>query len=116
MKIEIAIKYFENEVKFYESLASYHKGEEVTARIDACKMAVEALKRMQDREDNPYWLRICELADKQRAKGMRTYGKGLEDNPLSDLERLTYLEEELIDGLMYIEHIKAGREVQNGRE
>lgn len=36
-------------------------------------------------------------------------GKGLEDNPLSAEERLTYLEEELVDALMYIEHIKAGR-------
>lgn len=57
--------------------------------------------------NNPYWERICELSDKQRAKGLATYGKGLEDNPLTMDERLTYLEEELIDGLMYIEHIRA---------
>ena len=56
---------------------------------------------------NPYWERICSLSERQRAKGMKTYGKGLEDNPLSIVERLTYLEEELIDALMYIEHIKA---------
>ena len=56
---------------------------------------------------NPYWERICQLADKQRAKGMKTYGKGLEDNPLSIIDRLEYLEEELIDALMYIEHIKS---------
>lgn len=56
---------------------------------------------------NPYWERICKLSEKQREKGMKTYGQGLEDNPLSIMERLTYLEEELIDGLMYIEHIKA---------
>lgn len=56
---------------------------------------------------NPYWERICKIAEKQRAKGMETYGKGLEDNPLTIAERLTYLEEELVDGLMYIEHIKA---------
>ena len=57
--------------------------------------------------NNPYWERICKLSDKQRAKGMETYGQGLEMNPLTIMERLTYLEEELIDGLMYIEHIKA---------
>lgn len=57
--------------------------------------------------NNPYWEKICTLAEKQRAKGLRTYGKGLEDNPLSIEERLTYLEEELIDALMYIEHIRA---------
>lgn len=61
----------------------------------------------EEGESNPYWDRICALADKQRAKGMATYGQGLEDNPLAMEERLTYLQEELIDGLMYIEHIKA---------
>ena len=55
---------------------------------------------------NPYWERICAVAERQRAKGMDTYGQGLEDNPLSIEERLTYLEEELIDGLYYIEHVK----------
>lgn len=58
-------------------------------------------------EHNPYWERICKLSERQREKGMKTYGKGLEDNPLSIVERITYLEEELIDALMYIEHIKA---------
>lgn len=57
--------------------------------------------------ENPYWERICELSEKQRAKGMETYGQGLENNPMTIKERLEYLEEELIDGLMYIEHIKA---------
>ena len=57
--------------------------------------------------ENPYWERICKLSRKQREKGMKTYGQGLEMNPLTIMERLTYLEEELIDGLMYIEHIKA---------
>lgn len=61
----------------------------------------------KEADRNPYWERICKLADKQRAKGMETYGQGLEMNPLTIMERLTYLEEELIDGLMYIEHIKA---------
>lgn len=55
---------------------------------------------------NPYWERITKLADKQRAKGLKTYGQGLESNPMGIVERLEYLEEELIDGLMYIEHIK----------
>lgn len=61
----------------------------------------------RDDDPNPYWERICKLSKRQREKGMKTYGQGLEDNPLSIMERLTYLEEELIDGLMYIEHIKA---------
>ena len=57
--------------------------------------------------DNPYWKAIEALAEKQRAKGISKYGQGLEMNPMTIIERLTYLEEELVDGLYYIEHIKA---------
>ena len=56
--------------------------------------------------ENPYWDRISEMAKKQRAKGMATYGQGLEDNPMAILDRLIYLQEELIDALMYLEHCK----------
>ena len=55
---------------------------------------------------NPYWKRICKLADKQRAKGMETYGQGLESNPAAMLKRIEYLQEELVDALMYCEWIK----------
>ena len=55
---------------------------------------------------NPYWERICNLADKQRAKGIETYGQGIECNPAAMLKRIEYLQEELIDGLMYCEWIK----------
>lgn len=57
-------------------------------------------------KSNPYWDSICEMAERQREKGLSTYGKGLEDNPMKIIDRLEYLEEELIDGLYYIEHIK----------
>lgn len=55
---------------------------------------------------NPYWERVCEMADKQRAKGLETYGQGLEANPADMLKRIEHLQEELIDGLMYCEWIK----------
>ena len=55
---------------------------------------------------NPYWKNICAIAEKQRAKGIKTYGKGLEMNPADVLTRLEYLQEELIDALMYCEWIK----------
>ena len=58
------------------------------------------------KEDNPYWERICRLSERQREKGMKKYGYGLEDNPMVIEERLTYLQEELVDALMYIEHVK----------
>lgn len=56
--------------------------------------------------NNPYWERICKLSERQRAKGMETYGQGIENNPMGIVGRLTYLEEELVDALMYCEWIK----------
>lgn len=56
-----------------------------------------------------YWDNICEIQRNQTEKGIATYGQPIEDNAeLSIEERITMLEEELIDGLMYMEHIKAG--------
>ena len=65
--------------------------------------------------ENPYWERICKLSERQRRKGMETYGQGLECNPMGVKMRLEFLEEELIDGLMYIEHIKAWLEEMEGK-
>ncbi len=56
-----------------------------------------------------YWRQVCGLQKRQTEKGIRKYGQRLEDNgDLSMMQRLEYLEEELIDALMYIEHIKQG--------
>lgn len=62
--------------------------------------------------NNPYWENICKIAEKQRRKGILTYGKGIEDNPAEIITRIEYLEEELVDALMYCEWIKdyLGRE------
>lgn len=59
-----------------------------------------------EKTENPYWQRICDMADRQRAKGLKTYGQGLEMNPVDILKRIEHLQEELIDGLMYCEWIK----------
>ena len=56
--------------------------------------------------NNPYWERICKLSEKQRAKGMETYGQGLENNTAAMLKRIEHLEEELVDALMYCEWMK----------
>lgn len=56
---------------------------------------------------NPYWKNVCAMAEKQRAKGIATYGQGIESNPADIVTRLEYLQEELIDALMYCEWIKA---------
>ena len=55
---------------------------------------------------NPYWENIEAIAARQRQKGLDTYGQGLEANPADIITRLTYLEEELVDALMYIEWSK----------
>lgn len=75
-------------------------------------MGYELIEENENKEeapknkDNPYWERICAIAKAQRENGMKTYGKGLEDNHMSVITCMRYLEEELIDALMYIEHIK----------
>lgn len=65
-------------------------------------------KMDRDRKKNNYWSNICRLQERQTEKGLSKYGQILEENiDMNIIERLEYLEEELIDGLMYIEHIKA---------
>ena len=59
-----------------------------------------------ERGNNPYWANIEAIAARQREKGIDTYGQGLEANPADIVTRLNYLEEELIDALMYIEWAK----------
>ena len=61
---------------------------------------------MKSNTANPYWERITATAERQRDKGIREYGQGLEANPADIMTRLTYLEEELVDALMYCEWIK----------
>jgi uncharacterized Fe-S cluster-containing MiaB family protein len=58
---------------------------------------------MEDR----YFKQITNLYERQKAKGLRKYGHTLEDfTSQSFLERIEYLEEELFDGLMYLQWIK----------
>jgi hypothetical protein len=61
---------------------------------------------IKDKINNPYWENICKLQDKQRKKGIETYGQGLEDNHQPVLVRIQHIEEELIDALMYLEWLK----------
>ena len=51
---------------------------------------------------------IIKLLNRQREKGLKKYGETLEQNvTLSREQRIEHLQEELIDGLEYCEHIKA---------
>ena len=58
--------------------------------------------------NNPYWKNICAIAERQRAKGIATYGQGIEMNPADVITRIEHLQEELVDALMYCEWIKDG--------
>ena len=58
--------------------------------------------------NNPYWENVTKIANKQRAKGISEYGQGLEANKAAVLDRINYIEEELVDALMYLEWLKDG--------
>lgn len=54
-----------------------------------------------------YWKNICEIQEKQKQKGLSKYGQVLEENTgMTTTERIEYLQEELVDALMYLEHLK----------
>lgn len=54
-----------------------------------------------------YWRNICEMNRRQEKKGMEKYGEPLEENTtLTTVQRIEHLQEELIDGLKYCEHLK----------
>lgn len=55
-----------------------------------------------------YWKNITEIKNKQTEKGLREYGQTLEENKsIPTIERITMVEEEMVDALMYLEHLKA---------
>lgn len=55
-----------------------------------------------------YWANINALNNRQTEKGFRKYGEFLEDNTtLSRVQRIEHAEEEAIDLLKYLEHLKA---------
>ena len=55
-----------------------------------------------------YWYNICKIQQKQTAKGIEKYGDILENNPtnLDIIERIEMMQEEMVDMLLYAEHIK----------
>lgn len=54
-----------------------------------------------------YWSNVTELYNKQRAKGIATYGQTLEENnKLSIIDSLVMAQEELVDLLVYLEKLK----------
>lgn len=63
---------------------------------------------IEESEHNKYWNNINKLQYEQTKKGLRKYGLPLElDDKMPLTKRIKHLQEELIDGLMYAEHLKA---------
>ena len=57
--------------------------------------------------DNAYRDAIVRLIDRQRAKGMDKYGQTLEENTtLTTEQSIEHAQEELVDALQYLEHLK----------
>ena len=68
---------------------------------------LNAKVRCVDVGPHDYWQNITKINQKQEDKGVSKYGQNLEDNiTLSTVQRIEHLQEELIDGLKYCEHIK----------
>lgn len=77
------------------------------ASEDDLDLAIDIIKDNYKSDKNPYWERITQMADRQREKGISTYGQGLEQFTTPDaLKRIDYIQEELIDALMYLEWLK----------
>ena len=74
----------------------------------ALKLIGYQVENTWDVENNPYWERITNIAIDQREKGLSEYGHGLEFDDADIMTRLDRIQEELIDALMYIEHLKDG--------
>jgi len=50
--------------------------------------------------------KVIDSYKKRSVKGIAKYGTTLSDNPLSTLEWLEHLQEELMDATLYIERLK----------
>jgi len=69
--------------------------------------------KMKDR----YWNNITSIYAQQRQKGIENYNMTLEDNQSVDFEdRIQYIEEEMVDSLMYLEWLKDQKKHRQKRE
>lgn len=57
---------------------------------------------------NPrYWENITKVYKVQLAKGLAEYGKPIEEDEMDMTTRIIAIEEELVDALLYLEHLRA---------
>ncbi len=69
-----------------------------------------AVQRLAEGEG--YEREIMDLFYRQRCKGEWKYGMTLDENKMFLRERLEHLEEELMDALVYIQHIKVSLDAE----
>ena len=50
--------------------------------------------------------KVIEKIKQRQAIGLKKYGVSVKDNPLTELEWLNHLQEELLDGAIYVEKLK----------
>lgn len=64
-------------------------------------------KKVEEKPWGQYWENICDLNARQEAKGIKKYGEPLEENTtLTTVQRIEHAQEEAIDFLKYLEHLK----------
>lgn len=71
------------------------------------KSVFEAAEDTRVEKEGSYWDRISEINRRQEAKGFNKYGQTLESNAtLTTRQRIEHAQEEGIDLLKYLEHLK----------
>lgn len=78
------------------------------AYIAGLRTAIEIVEKASEYQGK-YWHNISEIEARQTAKGVKEYGQTLEQNQEPNVEeRISYIEEELVDALKYLEWLKEG--------
>lgn len=82
-------------------------GCQMEMKKDAKNIILSITEDTKDKKDMSYWSNICAINDRQEAKGRAKYGEDLEDNTtLTTIQRIEHAQEEAIDLLKYLEHLK----------
>lgn len=100
----------EENQSLHEALDIYGGDEGITAVYEERdRLADEnrALRTELTVNSGDYWRNICKMNAKQEAKGLEKYGEPLEENTtLTTVQRIEHAQEEAIDLLKYLEHLK----------
>ena len=91
--------------EYYEPINEGFEGSEVLFKMLNSEDKVKTKNKMTV-DQSIYRKNIIEKMDRQIQKGIDKYGTTLEQNDwLKTIDRIVYLQEELIDALVYSEHI-----------